>query len=79
MQQEIEFHRDSTLPVPSKDNVRFYSKPVFSQFYTTIINTTISMQNYFFKNMQQEIEFQLGSTLPVKSCKMASLFYTSRH
>ena len=28
--------------------------------------------------MQQEIEFQICSPLPVKSCKIASISYTSR-
>ena len=38
------------------------------------------MQNQFFfsSNMQQEMEFQICSTFPVKSCKIASLSYTSR-
>ena len=33
---------------------------------------------FHFSNVQQEMEFQIGSTLPIKSCKIASLSYTSR-
>ena len=35
------------------------------------------MENFFPSKVKQEMEFHFGITLPVKSCKIASLFYTS--